>query len=227
MRNKIAPILFIAAVVLSVFWPFVFGGKIFSEEATIKVHYGTFRDFSNALDTPRASTLWLSSYVSGFPVYLSQQGGHLQPIVILFFKIFNFITAYNLLTVFSFFLSAVFVFWFCRLVDISRAGAFIPSLTFSLSQAMMWAGSILVLVNLFPLIPLFFVCLLKIYKREKQTLFFCISILTMALGWLGAFTEMVLYLFLAGTLFALFLDFVNPLQITRSRPVARTVFFTL
>ncbi|MDO8555277.1 MAG: hypothetical protein Q7R75_01800, partial [bacterium] len=227
MRNKIAPILFIAAVVLSVFWPFVFGGKIFGEEATIKVHYGTFRAFGNALDTPRASTLWLSSYVSGFPVYLSQQGGHLQPIVILFFKIFDFVTAYNLLTVFSFFLSAVFSFWFCRLIGISKAGAFIASLSFSLSQAMMWAGSILVLANLFPLIPLFFVCLLKIYKREKQTLFFCVSILTMTLGWLGAFTEMVLYLFIAGTLFALFLDFVNPLQIASLRPVARTVFFTL
>jgi len=206
MPNRATIFLLFAAAVLAIFWPIIFGGKIFGETATIKVHYPNFYSFGNFLSEKNANPLWLSSHISGFPVYLSQQGGHLQPLVILFFKIFDFIAAYHLLTILNFFLAGVLAFWFCRLIGISKAGSIIAGFSYAFSHAMMWAGSILVFANLFPLIPLFFICILKIYKNDKRRLFALLAVLTLAFGWLGAFTEGVFYLLAVGFMFALFLD---------------------
>ena len=206
MPNRATIFLLFAAAVLAIFWPIIFGGKIFGETATIKVHYPNFYSFGNFLSEKNANPLWLSSHISGFPVYLSQQGGHLQPLVILFFKIFDFIAAYHLLTILNFFLAGVLVFWFCRLIEISKAGSIIAGFSYAFSHAMMWAGSILVFGNLFPLIPLFFICILKIYENDKRRLFALLAVLALTLGWLGAFTEGVFYLLAVGFMFALFLD---------------------
>ena len=121
-------------------------------------------------------------------------------------KIFDFIAAYHLLTILNFFLAGVLVFWFCRLIEISKAGSIIAGFSYAFSHAMMWAGSILVFANLFPLIPLFFICILKIYENDKRRLFALLAVLTLAFGWLGAFTEGVFYLLAVGFMFALFLD---------------------
>ena len=206
MRSKFIPLLLFAVVALVIFWPIIFGGRIFGEDFVIRIHYPTFSAFSNFLSERNASSLWLSGYISGFPVYLSQQGGHLQPLVILFFKLFDFITAYNLLTFFNFFLAGVFTFLFCRAIKISKAGSMVAGLAYTFSQALMWAGSLLVFSNLFPLIPLFLICIFKIYKGEKRLFFVPLAVLALIFGWLGAFTEEILYLLAVGFVFALFLD---------------------
>ncbi len=90
LRPNLKIFLIFFAAALAIFWPVVLGNKIFGENFVIRVSYPTFYAFGEFLHNFHASDLWLGNYISGFPVYLSQQGGHLQPLVILFFKFLVF-----------------------------------------------------------------------------------------------------------------------------------------
>ena len=85
--QKVHPVFFIFAVALIICWPILFSNKIFSQIFVVYTHYPIFKVFGETLRAREGLTLWFSSYMSGFPAYLSQQGGLLSPLSILFFKL--------------------------------------------------------------------------------------------------------------------------------------------
>jgi len=207
----ILPVLIFIFVSLSVFWPVLFGGQMIVNHYASYVHYPIFSYFGSVLKTGGGVPLWISNYLSGFPSYLSQQGGFLSPITILFFKIFNFPFAYHLLTFVNFSLAGIFMYLFAREMSFSRAAGIVASLAFVFGRVNLFLGGQMpVFSNLLPLMPLLFFLLIKIHKNEKNSARAAMILfagILLALAWLGSFTESVFYLVISLFAFAVFLDF--------------------
>src|SRR3989338_11009058 len=105
--QKVHPVFFIFALALIICWPILFSNKIFSQIFVVYTHYPIFKVFGETLRAGEGLTLWFSSYMSGFPAYLSQQGGLLSPLSILFFKLFNYTEAYSFATFFNFLIAGI------------------------------------------------------------------------------------------------------------------------
>ena len=107
-KPKLAILLFFLLITLAISFSFL--TNIIAENFTVRAHYSLLSSFSRNLNIPGASALWISSYVSGFPAYLGQGSSLLNPLIFLFFYLFDFIAAYNLLLFLSFLLSVIFSF---------------------------------------------------------------------------------------------------------------------
>ena len=193
------------AIPLAILWPVLFGGKIFTDIGAFYTHYPLFKIFGDSLRQGEGLVIWISSYLSGFSTYLSQQGGLLSPLTILFFRIFDFLMAYHWLIFFNFFIAGLAMYALARNFSLSKFASIISAFAYTFSHFNMSVSQILVFANLFPVLPLFFLALFKINKREKVWLYAVLGIFILTIGWLGAFTEIVFYIVLAGFFFALFL----------------------
>jgi len=198
------PLLF-SAITLAILWPVLFTKKVFIDVFLYYTHYPLFKVFGDSLRQGEGLVIWISSYLSGFPTYLSQQGGLLSPLTILFFRIFDFLTAYHWLIFFNFFVAALAMYALARSLSLSKSASIISAFAYTFCHFNMFVSQILVFANLFPVLPLFFLALFKIHKREKVWLYTVLGIFILTIAWLGAFTEIVFYIVLAGFFFAIFL----------------------
>ncbi|MDO8555065.1 MAG: hypothetical protein Q7R75_00655, partial [bacterium] len=201
--QKVHPVFFIFAVALIICWPILFSNKIFSQAFVVYTHYPIFKVFGEALMSGEGLTLWFSSYMSGFPAYLSQQGGLLSPLSILFFKLFSYIEAYSFATFFNFLMAGIGMYSLGRALSLSKAASFISSLTYAFSQLNIWYSSWLLWSNLFAMVPILFLCVLKIREGRYKYVFW--GALALAIGWFGAPTENVFYVLLALWFFVFFI----------------------
>ena len=190
-----------------VFWPVLSGENLFNDSyvtnyAVGQTGYNFYKDFGSSLRQGNLQ-LWLSSYMGGFPVYLTQ-AGFFNPIGILLFSFFDYILAYNWLIFLNFLLACLAMYWFMRSLKLSMPAAVLAGFAWALSFNNIEHGSIPIFSNLYPFIPLFFGAILKISEGDKRYLFF--GGLISAFGLISGFTNIVFYTFIVGLAWALFLD---------------------
>lgn len=196
---------------LYIFYPILFKEKIFSGGYVFNGFYPMFYQYSNILKCCNQISTWFASYLGGFPILLTQGFGFLHPLSIVFFKFFDYILVYNWLVVFNGFLAAFFTYLLARELNLSRAASSIAGSIFLFNGLVIQWLPLLAFGYLFPLYPLVFLLLLKIYNESPRINFKYagLLILVITVGWVSAFTETVLYLVLAVIAFAIFLDFGN------------------
>ncbi len=196
-----------------VFWPVLSGQKIFNDNyvtnyAVGQTGYNFYKDFGDNLRQGHLQ-LWWSSYMAGFPVYLTQVG-FFNPIGILLFRFFNYIFAYNWLAFLNFLFAGLTMYWFIRNLKLSKLAAILGGFTWTLSFNNIQYGSIPIFSNLWAFIPLFFGIILKLSNGEtlgKNYYFYLIfGVLTSAFGLAAGLTNIVFYTFIVGLAFAIFLD---------------------
>ncbi len=190
-----------------VFWPVLSGQKIFNDNyvtnyAVGQTGYNFYKDFGDNLRQGHLQ-LWWSSYMAGFPVYLTQVG-FFNPIGILLFRFFNYIFAYNWLAFLNFLFAGLTMYWFIRNLKLSKLAAILGGFTWALSFNNIQYGSIPIFSNIYPFIPLFFGAILKLSQGNKKYLIF--GGLISGFGLIAGMTNIVFYTFIAGLAFALFLD---------------------
>ena len=119
--NKIAGRLAVFFVfffgLLIIFWPILSGQKIFNDYyitnyAVGQTGYNFYKDFGNSLKDGHLQ-LWWSSYLGGYPTYLTQIP-FFQPLGLLLFGLFYYILAYNWLTFLNFLFAVLSMYWFVR-----------------------------------------------------------------------------------------------------------------
>ena len=191
-----------------VFWPSLGGQKIFNDDYAHLTGYNLYKDFGNSLKEGHLQ-LWLSSYMGGFPVYLTQIG-LFNPIGLLLFRFFDYILAYNWLAFFHFLFGGLAMYWFIRNLKLSISASILAGFAWALSFNNIQYGAIPILSSLYLFIPLFFGIILKLHNIETLNrsyyfyLFF--GILISAFGLTNSFTNVVFYTFIAGLAWAVFLD---------------------
>ena len=191
-----------------VFWPILSGQKIFNDYyvtnyAVGQTGYNFYKDFGNSLRQGHLQ-LWWSSYMAGFPVYLTQVG-FFNPFGILLFSFFDYILAYNWLTFLNFLFAGLAMYWFVRNLKLSKSAAILGGFTWMLSFNNIQYGSIPIFSNTFLFIPLFFGAILKLSEGDKKYLFF--GSLISSFGLIAGMTNIVFYTFIAGLAWAIFLGY--------------------
>lgn len=207
--QKLAIILLFLISICSIFWPVLFGNKIFSHNFPLNVHYPAYYFFAKSFET-HTSPLWLSGILGGFPIYVSQIG-FLYPLFLsplnFVFKIFNFLTVYHCLIFIGFFLGALATYLLARNLSLSKTASLIVAFTFVFTQCNLFLGQLDGFAILLLILPLLFLSILKISKGKKYYILIGTGILL--LGWLSAHIENMLYVAVAGFFFAIFLDILN------------------
>ena len=195
-----------------VFWPVLGGQKIFNDSyvtnyAVGQTGYNFYKDFGNSLRQGHLQ-LWWPNYLGGFPTYLTQVG-FFNPLGILLFKFFNYILAYNWLTFLNFLLAGLAMYWFVRNLKLSQSASILAGFTWALSFNNIQYGSIPIFSNVYPFIPLFFGAILKLSESHSTNSRLFFGSLISAYGLMAGFTTLVFYTFIAGLVWALFLDKKN------------------
>jgi len=190
-----------------VFWPILDGQKIFNDYyvtnyAVGQTGYNFYKDFGNSFRDGQLQ-LWWASYMGGFPAYLTQIG-FFNPLGILLFRFFDYILAYNWLAFLNFLFAGLAMYWFIRNLKLSKSAAILAGFAWALSFNNIQYGSIPIFSNVYPFIPLFFGAILKLSRGNRKYLIF--GGLISSFGLVAGMTNIVFYTFIAGLVFAIFLD---------------------
>ena len=207
LSGKMLVILLFFVGLALVFWPILGGQKIFNDSyvtnyAVGQTGYNFYKDFGDNLRQGHLQ-LWWSSYMAGFPVYLTQVG-FFNPLGIFLFRFFDYILVYNWLAFFNFLLAGLAMYWFIRNLKLSKSAAILGGFAWALSFNNIQYGSIPIFSNVYPFIPLFFGAILRLSEGDKKYLLF--GSLISVYGLIAGFTTLVFYTFIAGLVWALFLD---------------------
>src|SRR3989344_8733135 len=118
-------IFFIFFIGLSaIFWPILFGDKIINDFSGLgSAQYKFLGDFGDGL-RQGSLRLWWASYLSGFPVYLTQVG-FFNPSIFIFYKFFSGFQLYNWLTFFNFLAGGLAMYWLARNLSLSKVSSVI------------------------------------------------------------------------------------------------------
>jgi len=149
--------------IMIILFSILFGSNIFFDGDLILYEYPIFIWYQDSLDSGQ-SIFWNSQNLSGFPTFASASGGYLSPIYFLFFKFLNVFTAYHWLIFLNLILAGFFTCRLLRGLGLSGLPAVIGGLVYVFSQWLI--VSQLIVVNSFLFLPLLFLLLLKIYKKD-------------------------------------------------------------
>ena len=208
--SKKATIFFLFFIGMAfIFWPVLSGQNIFNDYyvtnyAVGQTGYNFYKDFGNSLRQGHLQ-LWWSSYMAGFPVYLTQVG-FLNPIGILLFRFFDYIFAYNWMVFLNFLFAGLAMYWFIRNLKLSKPAAILGGFAWALSFNNIQYGSLLILGNVYPFIPLFFGAILKLSEGHSTNSWLFFGGLISGFGLIAGMTNIVFYVFIAGLAWSIFLD---------------------
>lgn len=199
-------LLFFLLIPLTIFWPVIFGGKAFASQVVSGTFYPFFSFYQDFLRDHGSMPLWMDGYLSGFPIWLSLSES-VFPFTLVLLLIFNFVLAYNVLTVFSLGLAGFFTYFFARALLCSRPSSFLAGIVYVFANTgILWA--IQPIFNIAAaVIPILFLSVLRIAQGKKH--YICIGALSLGLGWLGGFTEIIFYGGIGAFFFALYLDILH------------------
>lgn len=204
LKENWEAILLFVLIIGFLFWPVLFGGKIFPDKFAVMYHYPVSKFFNETLKTQKMFPLMMPEYLSGFPVWLSQVS-FFHPLFIIFSLFFNYISAYNWTIVLNFFAGVIASYFLARNLKLSKNGSIIVSLAYALNQWNIGAGQIIGFASLISVLPLLFLSVLKISQGKK--IYIVMGSLILGLGLATALTQIMLYILTALLFFAIFLDF--------------------
>ena len=187
----------IPLTLLILFYPILFGGKVFFEGDTNFWYYPAHLLLSKAINQG-TNFYWDNTILNGFPLYTSIVGGFYYPLNFIFHKFFNFITAYNWISFLNFLLAAFCAYFFVRSLKLSKYASLIAALTFTFSQWCILYIALDSITNFYFVLPLLFLSVLKVSQGNYW--YILVGGLTLGLGWLGGHPQFVLYIFFSALL---------------------------
>ena len=190
---------FIALVFLIIFYPILFGGKVFFDGDSLFQGYPYFYASNQAAQHSGSSLLWNQKIVSGFPQYIINNNVFLYSLSKIFYSWFSFLSIYHWLILTYFFLGALFTYWFVRALNLSKFASLISAFAYVLSQWLFYNGQALALSNFYFILPLLFLALFKI--KQKKYWYILLAGIGLGLGWLTSHPQFVLFIFIAAFFF--------------------------
>ncbi len=198
-KNLIIAAFFIG-ISLFVLFPFLFQENfmVSSDSDAMYYYYPAFNFYSNALKNGE-SFLWNPLLFSGFPTYLSQSGGFLDPLNILIFKFLPAIFGYNFRLLIDFILVMVFSYLAARSFGISKLASSLVGMGYLTAFHWRFLTNILIANSLF-LLPFLFFIFNKALEDKKNKWFWAVLGGT-GIGWvfLSGYAQFIVYsVFLLG-----------------------------
>ena len=110
---------------------------------------------------------WWAQFDSGYPSTLTGNG-FLNPIFLLVFRYLPVFLAWHWLNIILLFLGGASLYWLARNLQMSRSASLISALTFCFSGIVVKYTELSIWSTLYPVIPLLFLALLKIFNGQKK-----------------------------------------------------------
>ena len=210
MKRELLIYLFFAAIIAVSLFPIFFGGRIFVNTDTAISYYPGFDFYSRALKGGE-SILWNPLLFSGFPTYVSQSAGLLDPLNLIIFRFLPSINGYHLRLFVDLFLVLLFSYLAGKAYGLSRLSASLVGMSYLLAFNWGYLSNLVIANSLF-LLPFLFFIWAKILAGERKKWFWAI-VGGVGTGWvfISGYTQVNIYaLFLFGLFAFLHFFFVQP-----------------
>ncbi|MFZ2555302.1 MAG: hypothetical protein WAX57_00510 [Minisyncoccia bacterium] len=210
-RQMLALSVFYSALTILSLFPLLFGGKIFNTGDATIYYYPAFDFYSTALKSG-ASFLWNPWLFSGFPMYLSQSAGFLDPLNIALFKALYFLDAYHVRLGIDMVLVFIFSFLAMRKFGLSTLAASLVGPAYLSAFHWVYISNLVIANSLFITPFLFWIAAHTAELRTRRMRWFILA--GAGIGWslLSGYAQPTIY---AAILFGIFIVF-DHLLIQRS-----------
>lgn len=190
-----------------IFYPVLFGGKVFSNEEQFGFYYAISHYVKQSI-TEGTSLLWNSSYYGGVSGSLDQFVSAWYPINRILFSFFDAFTAHHLSVFLGVFLGLLFAYWFGRLQGWLSISSLVFALSYLLATTFGWVQIGTTAAQSFMILPALLISIY--YAKEHKVKSLIIPILgggvALGFGFLGGFIQIVFYICFIAGFYALFLD---------------------
>lgn len=189
-----------AAIMLA---PALAGLVLFPPDSDIIAqYYPLFSFYSEALHAGE-SFLWLPHIYSGFPVYLSQVAGFVDPVNVAIFSIFSGIDGMHVRLALDFLLAFVCSYIAARTLGVSRTASALVGPLYLVAHHWRFLSNPITANTLF-LMPLLLYCITRALSAERGVWRFVV-LGGVGVGWalLSGYTQVIVYAVMFGGLYAL------------------------
>ncbi len=198
-------LVFLWFIVVCLAWlgPTLWGRAIFAHDADLAIYYYPIFDFLSTALHSGQSFLWIPSIFSGFPIYLSQSGGFLDPINIFVFSFFDGMTGMHIRLALDIILTVWASYLAARSLGLSRTAALFVGPSYLLSIHMRYFTNPITANTLF-LLPLLMYTTHSLLRGALSPLRAGV-LAGIGLGWalLAGYTQLIVYAILYMALFTL------------------------
>lgn len=201
--NKYVP--FIWFILIAFVWlgPTLAGRAIFALDGDLAIYYYAVLNFySLALHTGQ-SFLWIPSIFSGFPIYLSQSGGFLDPVNMIIFKLLDGMSGVHVRLALDIILTLWVSFLAARALGLSRTAALFVGPSYLIALHLRFLSNPLTANTLF-LLPLLIYTAYGTLRGSLSPLRSGV-IAGIGLGWalLAGYTQLIVYALILTAIFVL------------------------
>lgn len=193
-------IFMLGSVVL--FWPVLFERRLFSGLYVPFYHIIFFAGQKYLLYGLGVAPNWWPQFFSGYPISITLDG-FLNPFFIVALKYATPLVAYNALTIIFFIVNGMSMYACARVCKLSTRASIIAAVTYSFSGIVIRWTDVIVFLSVLPVLPLSFIACVRIYEGATRWVWIWTGIL--AYGWIGGFSELLVYFLVAVGMFSLYL----------------------
>lgn len=194
--------------IVFVYWPILIGQASFRGDGIGHIQlffsYGIKHFIADLGVLPN----WWAQFDSGYPIILTGDG-FLNPIFLLVFRYLPVFWAFHWLNIILLFFSGVSLYFLARNLQMSRSASFVSAITFCFSGIIVKYTELTIWTTLYPVIPLLFLALLKIFNGRRKW-YFILFLLT-AYSFIGGSPELPIYFLFCLSFFFIFLCFQHRL----------------
>ncbi|MDE1924850.1 MAG: YfhO family protein [Patescibacteria group bacterium] len=183
---RLSLLAFWTVITFAVLFPFLFLGRQFID-ADATIYFYPVYDFYHHAVVSRSSFLWNPSIFMGFPVYLSQSAGFLDPLNWLLFHLPTF-TAYHLRLAIDFLMVLAASYAASRELKLSRMASLLTGMGYIIAFNWRYLSNIVIADSIF-LLPFMFFAGLRFFKAETNL---------RRLGWVAAMGAAIGWVFICG-----------------------------
>lgn len=196
-------LIFAAVIMTLVYAPFLFSGKvIYGDPTFFNIPYLNF--FKKAIESGD-SILWNPLNAGGFPAYASL-AGFFFPLQFIFLSFLNPVAAFHWLIFLAAIFALFFIIQFLKELGVGIWAALIGGLSFVIGE-IFFLPNITVVSYATVFLPLLFLIILKLARRQKPLLYIILGGLSIGLAWLSVMPHFVLWILIAGIAFVIYLAF--------------------
>lgn len=164
-RRPVALLIFWVLLVATALFPFLFLGRLFIDGDSMLQYYPIFDFYHRAIVTHQ-SFLWNPAIFLGFPVYLSQSAGLLDPLNWMLFHLPTFL-AYHLRLAIDLVLVLGFSYAAARELGRSRVAALLVGMGYIVAFNWRYLSNVVITNSLF-LVPLLWYAGLRLFRAQSE-----------------------------------------------------------
>lgn len=215
--SRFMPYLFLIAFGVLVYAPLLFFGYAFSGEEQTGFYYVISSYVERSIESGKPM-VWIQNYYGGLPASLDQFVSAWYPVNRILFSLFDFFTAHHASIALATIAGLLLSYWFGRLQGWLRSTSLCLAFLYFSATTFSWLWIGTTTAHSFAILPGLLVALQLGHSQKRYALAIVIGSLSLGVGFLAGFMQIVFYDYVVAGLYALFLDWSH---FSKEKPLVR------